>query len=426
MTLVLNNAAILAESPADRTATPSRKERITTGILLMGSPALFLAAFTLLAGRFDYPDILRQPAGEVLLRFHREQSGLIPLWWMMFEAAILFLIVSILAVRLVKMPPAAATLTVVMGAFAGLVQIFGLSRWIFLVPLLAERYAVPNTADAERAAAKMVFEAFHQWAGAGVGEFLGYLFTGLWTWFVAAAMLRQGQRWRGGIGIASAVGILLGVLETIPLPFAGMVNAAGYTLWSFWMIAWGFSVLVSAVRMSRSESNNTISLAKETSMKTLLSVLAVIAIYALPAQAQAPLQPQERTSPVRRLYVHGFRSPAIGAEYRVGRTGVYGGLYTTILGNDDSGEKNSTEFLKFGATYYFTGRKRLESFASIAYLRGLNNGWQGRNALFVDSGFRYNFGGNWEARLGTGYLATSFKNIRVNPTVGISYSIRLK
>jgi hypothetical protein len=158
-------------------------------------------------------------------------------------------------------------------------------------------------------------------------------------------------------------------------------------------------------------------------MKTLLSVLAVIAVYALSA---LPAAAQDTAPPARRLYLHGFRSPVLGAEYRVGRTGVYGGLYTTILGNDDSGVKNSTEFLKFGATYYFTGRKRLESFASIAYLRGLNNGWQGRNALFVDSGFRYNFGGNWEARLGTGYLATSFKNIRVNPTVGISYSIRLK
>jgi hypothetical protein len=424
MTLLLNNlnnTAVLAENPTDTTATPSRKERITTGILLMGSPALFLAAFTLLAGRFDYPDILRQPAGEVLLRFHREQSDLIPFWWMMFEAAILFLIVSILAMRLVKMPPAAATLTVVTGAFGGLVQIFGLSRWVFLVPLLAERYAAPTTADAERAAAKMVFEAFHQWAGAGIGEFLGYLFTGLWTWFVAAAMLRQGQRWRGGIGIASAVGILFGVLETIPLPFAGMVNAAGYMLWSLWMISWGFSVL----RTPRTLSNDSTSpsMKKETTMKTLLSVLAVIAVYALSA---LPAAAQDTAPPARRLYLHGFRSPVLGAEYRVGRTGVYGGLYTTILGNDDSGVKNSTEFLKFGATYYFTGRKRLESFASIAYLRGLNNGWQGRNALFVDSGFRYNFGGNWEARLGTGYLATSFKNIRVNPTVGISYSIRLK
>ncbi len=41
------------------------------GLLLIAVPLAFNAAFALLAARFDYPDILRQPTGEVLDRFRR-------------------------------------------------------------------------------------------------------------------------------------------------------------------------------------------------------------------------------------------------------------------------------------------------------------------------------------------------------------------
>jgi hypothetical protein len=40
-----------------------------TGLVLIAVPILFNVAFAMLAQRFDYPDILRQPTGEVLKRF---------------------------------------------------------------------------------------------------------------------------------------------------------------------------------------------------------------------------------------------------------------------------------------------------------------------------------------------------------------------
>ena len=38
----------------------------------------------------------------------------------------------------------------------------------------------------------MVFEAFHHYAGMGVGEHLGYLSTSLWTLLVAIVIVRGG------------------------------------------------------------------------------------------------------------------------------------------------------------------------------------------------------------------------------------------
>jgi hypothetical protein len=40
-----------------------------TGAVLVGLPILFNVGFTLLAVRFNYPDVLREPTHEVLRRF---------------------------------------------------------------------------------------------------------------------------------------------------------------------------------------------------------------------------------------------------------------------------------------------------------------------------------------------------------------------
>ncbi|MEY2756257.1 MAG: hypothetical protein RIR33_35, partial [Pseudomonadota bacterium] len=42
--------------------------RMPAGLLLIIAPLIFTAGFTGLQMTFDYPDILRRPAGEVLTR----------------------------------------------------------------------------------------------------------------------------------------------------------------------------------------------------------------------------------------------------------------------------------------------------------------------------------------------------------------------
>ena len=49
---------------------------VATGTLLIAVPILFNATFALLAARFDYPDILREPTHEVLARFREGGSQL--------------------------------------------------------------------------------------------------------------------------------------------------------------------------------------------------------------------------------------------------------------------------------------------------------------------------------------------------------------
>ena len=65
-------------------------EQALAGVVLVAVPILFNAGFTLLARRFDYPDVLRRPTHEVLERFRAGGTSLILIWWLFALAAVLF------------------------------------------------------------------------------------------------------------------------------------------------------------------------------------------------------------------------------------------------------------------------------------------------------------------------------------------------
>jgi multisubunit Na+/H+ antiporter MnhB subunit len=71
-------------------------EQVVAGLMLITVPILFNAGFTLLAQRFDYPDILRRPTHEVLERFRAGGTGLILIWWLFSLSAVLFATLSVL------------------------------------------------------------------------------------------------------------------------------------------------------------------------------------------------------------------------------------------------------------------------------------------------------------------------------------------
>jgi hypothetical protein len=124
-------------------------------------------------------------------------------------------------------------------------QVLGLIRWPFLVPELARTFLDPAASEATQAAALTVFGAFHQYAGIAIGEHLGYLFTGAWTLVIAGAMLTAPvfRPWLGWAGIASALGILVGLLEPAGIALAGTINAIAYLVWSLWLVATGIALL---------------------------------------------------------------------------------------------------------------------------------------------------------------------------------------
>jgi len=226
---------------------------VVAGVLLILLPVGFNLCFSLLAQRFDYPDILRRPTSEVLARFRAGGAGLLLLWWAFALTAVLLAPLAVLlAAALVGANPAVVAVAATTGVLAAVVQFLGLIRWPFLVPYLARADAEPNVSPARREAIDIVFQSFHRFLGVAIGEHLGYLFTGGWSVLAGTAMIQATNVpwWLGVVGIV--VGALLmmcsfefvGAFEEKGWKLAGAVTPIAYVGWSVWLVAVGVALLL--------------------------------------------------------------------------------------------------------------------------------------------------------------------------------------
>jgi hypothetical protein len=222
------------------------------GLLLIGLPLAFNAAFALLAARFDYPDVLRRPTGDVLAAFGAGGTSLVLLWWAFALTAVLLApAVVLLSSAISDADGTLLDVATTVGVLAALVQFLGLVRWPFLVPYLARAAAKPDASPARREAVDVVFQSFNRYLGVAVGEHLGYGLTGAWTTLAGAALTQTSAVpvWIGVIGLV--IGPLLMVCS---LEFVGGHEPTGWKLaerltpptyiaWSLWLTATGVAVL---------------------------------------------------------------------------------------------------------------------------------------------------------------------------------------
>jgi hypothetical protein len=227
---------------------------VVTAALLIAVPIAFNLAFFELGRAFDYPNILRKEADEILRRFAAGGSGLILRWEALLLSALAMLPLAVLVTVALGPPAPLAIASVVIGSAAALVQGLGLVRWPFAVPELARRYIAADGPDAAatRRTIEVVFATLHRLLGVGIGEHLGYLLTGLWTLLVAASIMSTSvlPGWLGLIGIPIGVALLVGTLEFVGpneergWPLAGTIVPIAYIAWSIWLIALGVGFIL--------------------------------------------------------------------------------------------------------------------------------------------------------------------------------------
>jgi hypothetical protein len=125
--------------------------------------------------------------------------------------------------------------------------------------------------------------------------------------------------------------------------------------------------------------------------------------------------------PRNEFSINGFRNPSIGLEYRRGPVSAHAGYYVTSFTAGIT-----TQFAKTGLTYWFlpVGQRENPSsfYASVSYLRGLNRDYERQNAASAEVGFRWMVWRELNLRLGVIALASDGKDLKINPTPGISYS----
>ncbi|MDP1847099.1 MAG: DUF4386 family protein [Solirubrobacteraceae bacterium] len=212
-----------------------------TASLLIVAAVLANVAFTALGSIFDYPDVLNEPAGQVLADFRADQTAIGGWFAVLALSAALFAPIAIGVRRLSS--GRAMRIAVPVGIAAAVVQVIGLLRWPVLVPGYASEAASTDAGVA--AAGRDAFTTASDILGTAIGETLGYALTATWTVLVIVALGRHyAGRWFALLGALSAALVLTGVLSPLGLPVIDTANFIGYILWSLWLIAFAIVIVV--------------------------------------------------------------------------------------------------------------------------------------------------------------------------------------
>lgn len=223
----------------------------TTGILFILGALLVNVPYAGLISSFNYPDILREPAATVLTQFADGGTSLILTWFAFAWTGFPLLLAIVLLHRILKPIDAGwVGVATVLGVAGALVQMVGLLRWVFVVPVLAAAYVEPAASEATRSAVEVVFWAVHQYGGVVLGEHLGQALTIGWIIVVSLLILRSRfvAVWLGWLGLIAAAVYAFAQLElfatVIPdLAYWADAGLIGSLLWLLWMAILGVTLI---------------------------------------------------------------------------------------------------------------------------------------------------------------------------------------
>ncbi|MFN8333862.1 MAG: DUF4386 domain-containing protein [Cyclobacteriaceae bacterium] len=218
--------------------------KLIGGLMITGAIALFIP-YNMLIAMFEYPDILRQSTATILTKFHEGGDTLIWTWFAFAVTGVPLLPAYILLGQKLEPESSIARIATTLGVIGLIVQMVGLLRWTFVVPVLADSF-VHATDEPTRAAAIMAFRTIHQFAGVILGEHLGQLFTIAWTVMISYALYRSQliARWVMYFGYVASLIYLLAQAELFAtvmpsLPVWDLAGFIGSTLWLIWLVVVG-------------------------------------------------------------------------------------------------------------------------------------------------------------------------------------------
>lgn len=218
------------------------------GILLIIGVIGVIVPYTVLTIIFDYPKILRQDTGIILLKFQEGGTILIWTWWAFALLGLPILEACVLLGQKLETKFYFVRWATILGIIGLTVQIIGLLRWTFVVPVLAKEYVLGN--DVTKEVTTIAFKVVHQYGGVILGEHIGQIFTIAWTLMLTAAFaqLKLFSKWVIWLGYICSAIYLLAQAElfstVVPsFPVWSLAGFIGSTLWLIWLLAVGIKML---------------------------------------------------------------------------------------------------------------------------------------------------------------------------------------
>jgi len=231
----------------------TKKFRQLTGLFFVLGAVLVNIPYTLLIINFDYPDILRAPVDQILIQFQMGGNSLIYTWLAFAWVGLPMLFGAIMLKRILEQENSFFLETATMiGVIGFIVQVIGLLRWVFVVPVIARLYTAPTTVTATKDALSALFLVVHQYGGVVLGEHIGQFFIIVWMSMISAILYKSPlfSKWVAWLGwVASAIYLLAQtelIATVIPaFPVIGWAGLSGSLLWLLWMTIVGIYLVKS-------------------------------------------------------------------------------------------------------------------------------------------------------------------------------------
>jgi len=223
-----------------------KTEKTIGNLLIIGAIGV-LVPYTILTIIFDYPNILRQDPGIILTKFYEGGNTLIWTWWAFAILGLPLLEAYVLIGQKLELKFNFIRWATTLGIVGLLVQMIGLLRWTFVVPVLANNFVTGSEIIKETS--KVAFQVVHQYCGVVLGEHIGQLFTIAWTIMITSsfAQLKQFPKWTIWLGYISSIIYLLAQTELFAtvmpnIPVIGLAGFVGSTLWIVWLLIVGVKI----------------------------------------------------------------------------------------------------------------------------------------------------------------------------------------
>jgi hypothetical protein len=216
-------------------------------------PPLFVILFELLTMYFDYPTVLREPAGRILELYLTKMPAILTYTYILMFISFFFVPLSVITYKLLDDGKKSLLLQIgtVIGIMAGALNALAFSRWVWFVPNLAHTYTDPTVNQATKDAVIVIFESFHIYAGVSIGELFGMNLLGLWGVIIGIMFLRSSliKQWLSWVEIIVSALIVAGTFQVFGVKDTGTIVAISANIWAALMVIIGVTLIVRASTM---------------------------------------------------------------------------------------------------------------------------------------------------------------------------------
>jgi len=213
------------------------------GLALVFGAIAFMAVFSFLAARFDYPAILDGPADTVLPRLLATGTAGRAAWALYAFLPLIWLPAGVGAYcALRRFYPGAMVLAMQWAALAAISMMLGLMRWPSVHWHLAQLQ--PTATAEQQQVIAAVFDGLNTYLGNYLGEFLGELSFNMFFLLSSWTLLRfrATPSWVAVVGLAVACAGFVGMFRNVTAVVAPVAAINNYLL-PLWMIVFGVVLL---------------------------------------------------------------------------------------------------------------------------------------------------------------------------------------